>query len=559
MNFLARAIDALFPSRPSLGDLAPRSFATAVQTSALAKPTPQRTAKRMYAGAQIDRRTSDWIGSGTSFDAELRTSLRSLRNRSRQLVRDNEYAKNAMRVIKNNVIGKGVRFQATVMKRRGQELASDINTAIESLWLDWCRADACHAGGTLSFVEIQRLCLGAVPESGEVLLRKIRGKYFGKSLVPFALEVIESDQLVDEYNGKSPQGNEVRMGVEVDEWQRPIAYWLWPRHPGDFQYVARKVEPQKLWRVPAEEIIHLYVAERPGATRGVPWMHAGLRRVNNMGGLEEAEIIAARASACIMGFIQTADVADPGDVGGALGADEVVDGERVYDMEPAMIKELGPGETFEGWNPQRPNTGLDPFLRLMLRGLSAAIGISYESLSNDYSQANYSSSRLALLNERDTWKGHQQWFIDHALQPIFDDWLEMAVYAGALQLPDFELNRTRYRAVRWIPRGWDWVDPLKEVMAARAAVRAGFTTQQDVIAAKGDDFEDVFQQRRRELDLMDELELVFDTDPAQVNDKGAAQTLGAAADSPAEAAAAGEGGAAPANDADAPATEKEEA
>ncbi len=53
--------------------------------------------KRAYAAAQNNRLTSDWISQATSADSEIRGSIRMLRNRARQLVRDSDFAKSALR------------------------------------------------------------------------------------------------------------------------------------------------------------------------------------------------------------------------------------------------------------------------------------------------------------------------------------------------------------------------------------------------------------------------------------------------------------------------------
>jgi lambda family phage portal protein len=483
-------------------------------------PSPQApttTFQRLYGGAQINRLTSDWMATNTSADSEIRTSLRTLRFRTRQLIRDNDYAKNAVRTIKNNVVGKGMSFQSQVMKRRGNSLDEPINQAIEKEWLRWKKKGTCHTGGTLSLDEMQRMVIGAVAESGEVLVRMIRQR-FGKGKIAFALEIIEADQLVDEWSGRAENGNEIRMGVEVDQWQRPVAYWLYPSHPGDYQFMGQP-QTNRLIRVPAEDCLHLGLPDRPGQSRFVPWFHTALKRLNNMGGYEEAEIIAARATAGVMGFIRSPEGTDP------MIADDTEDGESVYDFEPGTIKTLQAGEEFQGFNPTRPNANMDPFMRLMLRGVGAGVGLSYESLSRDYSQSNYSSSRLALLDDRDNWRVLQQWMVDNFLQPVYEAWLEMAVLSGVLRLPAYETDPELYNDVRWMPRGWEWIDPMKEVSAAILAVRAGFTTNQEVIAQKGGDYEDVFKQRRRELDLAAQYDLVLGTDPAQVNGKGDAQVV----------------------------------
>lgn len=477
--------------------------------------------RRSYAGAQMGRTVADWIANGTSADSELYTGLRPLRNRSRQLVRDNEYAANAIkRIIPNNVVGRGIGLQPLVKLSNGKEDAVT-NAAIKKAWAKWSRAENCHTAGRMSFEDLERCVMRGVAEAGEVLVRIIRQR-FGKSDVPMALELIEADQLVDNWSGRTKDGNEVRMGVEVDKWQRPVAYWFYPRHPGDFSFAS--TAPSNDWlRVPASEILHIGLFERPTQTRCVPWLHSVLIKLRHMGGYEEAEIVAARASASIMGFVQSPESDTPEIPGGAMDSDDVVDNEKVFDMSPGIIKELGPGETFSGFNPSRPNGALDPFMRYMLRSVAAGTGISYESLSRDYSQTTYSSGRLALLDDRDNWRVLQAWLVRTFHQHVYEAWLELAVLSGALQLRGYEQNTESYQLVRWQTRGWDWVDPLKEVMAMKAAIRSGITTQTRVLASKGEDIEEILEERRNELNLAADLDLVFDTDPAQTNDKGASQ------------------------------------
>lgn len=471
--------------------------------------------QRAYAGAQVGRLTSDWSALNTSADSEILTSLRLLRARSRELVRDNAHAKNAVRIVQNNVVGTGIGMQAQVVNARNK-LQDNINDQIETAWGRWCEADTCHTAGRMSLPEIMRLVMGQMVEAGEVLLRKIK-QPFGAGRTPFALEVIEADRLMDSFQtARAPNGNTIRMGVEMDAWGRPTAYWLHPTHPGDYSFST--FVPSKFLRVPADEIIHLYIVDRWPQTRGVPWFHAVLKRMHDMAGYSEAEIVAARASANIVGFITTPDL-QPGD--------DTVSGQRVVDAEPGTFKQLLPGEAFTGFNPSRPNAALEPFMRYMLREMAAGVGTSYESLSRDYSQSNYSSSRLALLDDRDLWRVLQGWLIATAMHTIYREWLDAAVLCGELKFQDYYTNRDKYQAVRFKPRGWNWIDPVKEVKAFQAAVRCGFMTVSDVIAQTGGgvDAEDVFKSRRQELDMMADLDLAFDTDPRQVNELGQAQPL----------------------------------
>ena len=455
-------------------------------------PKPQ---VRLYSAARINRLNRDWIAYNTSADAEINASLRLLRARSRQVMRDNAHAANAKRIIINNVVGAGIGMQAQVMTGSGK-LNERINEKIESAWLDWCQADQCHTAGILPFPDMLQMIVGQVVECGEIIVRKVK-QPFGKSKIPFALEIIEPDQLADEYTQvKLQNGNTVRMGVEVDKWQRPVAYYLYPNHPGDI--VFKHVDPSTLIRVPADEIYHLYLAERFPQTRGVPWLHAVMEKLNDIGAYERAEIVAARAAANIAGFVTSPEPLTPNPDG------ERDNRGRIIPTEPGTIQELAPGQTFTAWDPKRPNTAFDPFMRMMLRNVASGMGVSYESLSRDYSQSNYSSSRLALLDDRDRWRVLQQWLIRRFLDPMFKEWMEAAVMSGVLPITDFHSNLKKYQNVRWKPRGWSWIDPAKEVEAYVKAVNEGFMTISDVISLTGSgvDAEDEFKARAAELALL---------------------------------------------------------
>lgn len=489
--------------------------------SAPAAPAPKR--RRSFQGAGFNRLLSDWVTTTNSLDADLRKDLKRLRERSRDLVKNNDYARNAQRVITNNVVGQGITMQAAVKMRRGGKMDDTANGAIEAAWERWKRKATCHTGGTLSFSDVERLVVNAMPESGEVFVRLVR-QSFGGSRVPLALEVIEADRLdVDKNERADRTGNEIRMGVERDEWGRPVAYWFKREHPGDYPFGAGVVDNTEV-RVPARDVLHLYKPDRPGQTRGLPWLATAIMRMHHLQGFTEAEVIAARAEACRMGFITS-----PED-------DAMQDGEEagqaVAVFEPGRIERLQPGESYQEAKPTRPGGQFEPFVRAMLRSMAAGIGVSYATLSRDYSDSNYSSSRLALLDDRDNWRVLQSWLIDNFHRPVFEEWLELAVLSGELQLPGYEANPEPFRAVRWIPRGWNWVDPVKEIAAYKEAVRCGFTTLADVVGQQGGDLEDVMQQRQRELQMADDMDLVFDTDPNAVDKKGAFQPDEAPAQSP---------------------------
>ncbi len=472
----------------------------------------------MYSAAKLSRLTSGWGQSITSGDAELHSSLSTMRARCRELVRDAPLAKRARTIVQNNIIGTGIGMQAQVKSTRGK-LIKRINDDIEKTWERWAEADSCHTGGALHFADLERACMAQVFDAGEVLLRK-HPSSFGASPVPVALELIEPERLADTWHLPGPaDGHMLRMGIEVDRFFRPVAYWLREQHPGDVSFLARS---DKLERVPADQIIHLRMVDRWPQTRGEPWLHAAARKLNDIDGYTEAEIIAARGAASYMGFIESPEE-NPDVAGGTDGgpASEV-------QMEPGLVRRLADGEKFNPFAPNRPNSGAESFLRFMLREIAAGTGVSYESLSRDYSQSNYSSSRLALLDDRDLYRIVQMWFIRNFRLPFHRFWLQQAVLSRSLQtirLEEYAQDMAKFEAVRFKPRGWSWIDPAKEVSAYKEAIKAGIETTTNVIAqtGAGRDIEDVLDERQMELELMEEKGLAFDTDPQAAKDDSAAE------------------------------------
>src|SRR5262249_322682 len=156
-------------------------------------------------------------------------------------------------------------------------------------------------------------------------------------------------------------------------------------HPGDVRLDVERTDRAE--RVPASEVFHLRIIDRWPQTRGEPWMHAVAGKLADMNGYSEAEIIAARGGASYLGVIGTPE--SPAAIG-----ERQPDGSLEMDVQPGMWMRMQPGEKAQFVSPNRPNSALDPFMRFLLREIAAGTGISYESLSRDYSQSNYSSTRL---------------------------------------------------------------------------------------------------------------------------------------------------------------------
>jgi len=502
----------LQPRAPVVRSTATRSAAPTVTR----KPPP--SLGRMYHAARPSRIAGSQ-GQNSSADMELVTSLTALRSRARQLVRDASYAKRAQLIVVNNVIGSGIGMQAQVKNTRG-DLHEPLNDTIEAEFGEWGRAESCHTGGALHFHDFERALKAQIFGAGEVFVR-LHYRTFGPSRVPLALELIEAERIADDVQpGPASPGNMVRMGIEVDQFYRPQAYFFRSRHQGDYSSWMVKSDLY-VERVPAADVYHLKITDRWPQTRGEPWLHAVIRRLEDMDGYSEAEIIAARGASSYVWWIKS-----PEDPNAPIGQEE--NGEQELTVEPGMSKRLAPGEDIVANQPNRPNPALDPFMRYMLREVASGIGVSYESLSRDYSQSNYSSSRLALLDDRDLWRYFQAWFIRSFREPLHRLWMQQAVLGGALpQIPvnAYWLDRRRYEAVLFRPRGWAWIDPEKEAKAAIMEIRNGLDTRTAVIARNGGDVEEIDETRERELKAAKARGLAFDSDPDKLDDGTPIDTL----------------------------------
>ena len=324
---------------------------------------------------------------------------------------------------------------------------------------------------------------------GECFIRKVRGfpNRFG-----YALQMIDPDQVDHLYSrartdspsrkpsrlGSEGGENEIRLGVEVDRWGRPVAYWINPGHPSDFGGSLLRE------RIPADQVIHLFDPYRVNQTRGLTWFHPVMMAMKMFHGYTETELVAARTGCGQDGFLRIHRRL--GLRGSEPGFADAHGGQPGNVRAPASRPDL-----------QRVQTGasgtrLENFCKTNLRLIASGLGASYNSLANDLVGVNYSSLRSGLLIERDRWSVLQQWFAEDFMQPIFDDWLPLALLSGGLQLarrlPD------SYTEGVWLPRGWRWVDPLKDSQGAIIDIAAALNSPERVVAERGDDLEEIYEE-----------------------------------------------------------------
>lgn len=465
---------------------------------------------RAYKAGDKDRLTADWNLSPMTADGELKIALETMRNRSRDLEQNNDYAKRFISMNVNNVVGpSGITMQSKVKNGSGN-LDVRANEVLEDSFKRWGMMGTCTVDGRLSWHGVQSQIARTRPRDGEVLIRMIRG---ADNPWSFALQMIEIDHLDTRMDNKTlSNGNFIRMGVELNEWRRPVAYHLMSDHPGEYMF---RHGHHVTARVPADEIIHIFIPLRPEQTRGVPDLHTAMYRLKMVGAYEEAEVIAARIGASKMGFYKSI----PGEGGEYQGDDLNPDGSLVMDMSPGTFERLPQGIEVDLFDPKHPNAAYEPFIKTVLRGIASGLDVSYISLSNNLEGVSYSSIRQGVLDERSVWRTMQKFYIEIALNRIYGEWLKMALLTdlnGRLAPGRFE----RYNVPLFKGRGWDWVDPLKDTKANIEQINNFLASRTHVLAEKGLNFTDIVDEQARELEYIKEKGLtVAAVDKAIVSDE----------------------------------------
>ena len=459
---------------------------------------------RTYQGANTGRLFADFMASNTSADEELSLALPTLRNRSRDLARNNEYARRFLHLIKTNVIGEsGFTLQ---VRARNDDTSLDVrgNQIIEDAFRRWSTMGNVEVSGRMSWKDCQSYVAEALARDGEVFVKKVRNRRYQDG---FSLQFIEPERVDHDKNGRAKNGNQIRMGVEIDEFQRPVAYHVLTSHPNDTFFIKDNHE-KKYQVIPAEEIIHIFIQQRQHQTRGEPFMAPVISSLKMLGGYREAELVAARAAAAKFGIITTPS----GDE--FVGDDEDENQIPIIDMEPGSYSQLPEGHDFKMIDPTHPTTAFGEFEAAVLRGIASGLNVSYTSLANDLTGVSYSSIRQGTIEERDHYKMLQSFLIEHFCEPVFSSWLDSALDFGALNIPATQEKFNKFASnVHFRGRGFAWVDPLKEINAAVTAINNGLISMNDVASNYGRDVEELFAQIQSDKEMAERYGLKMAFEP----------------------------------------------
>lgn len=436
-----------------------------------------------YEAASTGRRLGSWYAPGIGPN-HVTGSLPTLRNRSRALYRNNPWIANGIDRLVSNEIGTGIVPRSTVDDR-------DLRARIDALWDRW--TEVADPAGDLDFYGLQALAARNRNLSGEVFLRRRVRRVDSGLPVAIQVEVLEADYVPADKNETLPNGNVIIAGIEFDRQGRRVAYHMHRDHPGD-----QGSRWGDLVRVPAANVIHHFLPVRAGQVRGEPVTVEGIVTAKTYDSYEDAELVRKQTRAPYTGFL-TRESYDQNDylydpfTGAPLNRD--ADGVPTLDVQPGTILTGLPGEKLTLFDGDKTGEGFAEFARQQLLRMSAALGLPYELMTNDWSGVNDRLVR-AILNEfhRAVEALQDHLMVHQVCRRVWGWVIDRAVLTDVLPLRDYAERREEYLRHEWRPHGWAYVHPEQDVNAKLKAIEGGLTSRDAEIAKTGWDPEEIDRQ-----------------------------------------------------------------
>lgn len=458
----------------------------------------QSVGRRSYEGAERGRRTKHWLNNNSSADSELGKSLTTLRSRSRDLVRNSTWAKSGIDVLTDEIIGTGI---IGVIKGRNKTQTKRLN----ALWKKWSESRSIDFDGRQNLVGLQKLVTRSIMEAGEIFVR-VRRKRFDRNSDEFPLEfqLIEADHLEMTDTKNLKNGGAIIHGIEFNEKGKRIKYHVLKEHPGKNILLTNRKKEQ----ISTDDMTHIYRIDRPGQNRGIPVLAPAMIKIRDLDEFEDAQIVRQKIAACYSVFVIRPEIPD---LAGITTEEREELGEKV---EPGLINILAPGEDIKFADPPGVRDYKE-FVAVNLHSISKSMGISYESLTGDLSDVNFSSAKMGKLHMDRNTKSWQR----NVIIPLFLDFVAQQFLDTAFLIGE-DVNGARFN---WTPPKVEMIDPTKEIPAKVKEIRAGLISLPTAIKERGGDPEETLREIEESNKLLDEKGIILDTDPRNVNQTGSVQ------------------------------------
>lgn len=443
---------------------------------------------RSYDAAADDHLNAGWRAVNSKAEVTDGMYRDTIRSRSRDLERNSDVLESVILAFERNVVGGGFKLQAKTDNE-------SINTQIEELFKLWSRPKNCDVTQQQSFNEIVQMIVRRKKVDGGIIIVM---RYIDDGIVPLSLQLYEVDDLDTMIQASS--GKRIVNGIEYNEYNRPIAYYLKQYDPyGNYIGTSERVE--------ARHVLFLFQKKRPSQLREMSEFATTVPRVRDMNQFMEAVSVKERVAALLAVLIKRV-VPGGGSVG--RGTPEKRAGYNGKMLAPGMIMELNPGDDVHVVQPPAQAANSAEFIRLQQRLSGSSQGISYEVAARDMSQVNYSSARQGLIEDQKTYLMLQQYLIDHFFNPIYEAFVESAILANKISIKDFYVKKESYLKHEWIAPGMKWIDPLKEANANKVALETNQTTLAEIAGSTGNDWREIIDQRAKEIEYMKEKGVISD-------------------------------------------------
>lgn len=455
-----------------------------------------------YVGASRSRRSmTGWSVSDGDADTDILPYIENLRERSRDLVRNNSVAGAAINTKVTSVVGTGLTLQSRIGRdilNITDEHASEWETKTEAEWRLW--ANSCDFERVLDFEGLQELVFRSVLENGDTLVlspyKKFQGDAYG-----LKIQLVEADRICNK--GNAEDTNDLAGGVEKIGGS-PTKYHVLNGHPGERWsgtcswtiYDAFAADGRRnAWL--------LFHKIRIGQTRGVPDLAPVIEDIKQLGRYKEAELMATVVSALFTVFVKTesglgGDFSDLKDEVGASALDKDIK------LGSGMIVDLAEGEDIVTANPGRPNPAFDAFVSAATREIGARLELPYEVLTKHFSSS-YSAARAALLEAWRYFQNRRKWLADSFCRPVYELFLTEAVAEGRIVAPGFlsgdPLLRQAWLGSDWIGDAQGHIDEGKAAAAANKRIEYGLSNESiETTSLTGRDRDEVYRQRKKEIE-----------------------------------------------------------
>jgi lambda family phage portal protein len=426
-------------------------------------------------------------------DWDIRVALESCRAQARYLYENNSYAKRAVSLMVDNILGSdGILYRATAKDPNGK-YDKYANKLLSDEFNNWAKqadiAEQC------SYHDIQRIALTSAVIDGECFIRIIKNPNYRDGL---KLQILESEYVDHQYNVVNQN---IRMGIQYDDFGKVLGYWIWSEQPNNYW---QRLTKKRIF-FPADEIIHVYLKERSSGNRGISWLAPVMKSLEDIGRYQDAELEAALNGAINIGVLEKQQ--NGIEITGDAPTDSDDDGVIVNNSENLTVFEAPTGYKLSKYENGHPNNQYPAYIKAALRSVAAGLNISYNDLANDYESVNYSSLRQSALICRDRWQTLQTWYRETVCEDVFDVWLPMALVSGNINLPYVKIEK--WKMHKFVVRTWDWVDPQKDITSTILALQSGLTTFTRAADELGLDFAELCAERANDESIMKAFNLSF--------------------------------------------------